>query len=60
VALASKRDKGQLLLKFNAGHLCRHGVLACIDLQSKGLIKFEEFFIALKNSPYQKQDSIIL
>ena len=29
--LASKRNKGQLLLQFNAGHLSCHGVLACID-----------------------------
>ena len=37
MALASKRNKCQLLLEFNAGHLRGHGVLACIDLQFKSL-----------------------
>ena len=37
VGLTSKSNKCQLLLEFNAGHLRGHGILACIDLQSKSL-----------------------
>ena len=31
-ASTRERNKCQLLLQFNAGHLRRHGVFACVDL----------------------------
>jgi hypothetical protein len=44
VALASKRNKCQLLLEFNAGYLPGHGVLACIDLQFENTLDITEIF----------------